>query len=73
MGGIRVAANSDVAARDRIDRQKHDADVLERVVKGLRPAEVAHPTSQVSDLGARPWFGGHIISAVQVQVVDSDE
>ena len=58
---------------DRIDRKKHDADVLERVVKGIRPAELSDPSSQVTDLGLRPWFGRHIISAVQVQVVDSDE
>jgi len=62
-----------MSPRDRIDRQKLDADVLERVVKGLRPAEVGQATSHATDLGGRPWFGGHIISAVPVQIVDSDE
>jgi hypothetical protein len=61
-----------MSPRDRIDRQKHGADVLERVVKGLRPAEVGQAISQATDPGGRPWFGGHIISAVQVQIVDSD-
>ena len=58
----------------RIDRQKHDADVLERVVKGVRPAEVTDvPPSRATNLGVRPWFGGHIVSAAEVQVVDPDD
>ena len=63
-----------MGSRSRIDREKYDADVLERVVKGVRPAEVQDvPNSRVTDRGVRPWFSGHIVSAVQVQVVDPDE
>jgi hypothetical protein len=59
-------------ARDRIDRTKRDSDVIEHVVEGLR-TERADAQTQVTDLGIQPWFGGHVLSAVQVTVVDRVE
>jgi len=57
---------------DRIDRTKRDSDVIEHVVEGLR-TERADAHTQVTDLGIHPWFGGDVLSAVQVRVVDRGE
>jgi hypothetical protein len=58
-----------------IDRAKHDVDVLEQVFRGVRPEPARAGQPHVVDLGAKPWAAGHVLSAVQVQVValESDE
>lgn len=57
-----------------IDRSKHDIDLLEHVFKGVR-AETAHAGDrvQVTDFSIRPWIGGDVIAAVQVQVLDDTD
>jgi len=54
------------------------SDLIEHVLKGVQTDVVA--TRVHSDFGLRPWLGGVIASAVQVQVLpardagsDSDE
>jgi hypothetical protein len=57
-----------------IDRRKHEVDVLEQVMKGVRtqPSERGH-ASQVVDLSIRHWPGGTVASAIQVHVIDDDD
>jgi hypothetical protein len=57
-----------------IDRRKHEVDVLEQVMKGVRtqPSERGH-ASQVVDLCIRRWPGGTVASAIQVRVIDDDD
>jgi hypothetical protein len=61
-----------MGSRIRLDRTKRDSDVIEHVVEGLR-TEYAGARTRVTDLGVRPWFGGQVLSAVQVQVIDRRE
>jgi len=63
----------------RLSRVKSDVDVVEHVLQGVQ-TEVVSGHADVSELGVRPWLGGLIASAVQVQVLrtpggdaDSDE
>jgi hypothetical protein len=56
-----------------VSRTKHPGDVLEHVLEGVHMI-VEEPNSapahtRVVELGARPWFGGLVISAVQVTVL----
>lgn len=57
----------------RIDREKYEADILERVIKGIQSEEVDYrtPSHVAEPAGVRPWLGGHVLSAVHVQIVDS--
>ncbi len=54
-----------------IDRRKHEVDVLEQVMRGVR-TEAPGATAQVVDLGIRGWAAGAVLSTVQVQVLDDD-
>jgi hypothetical protein len=59
----------------RIDRVKHEADVVEHVMKGIH-AEPANAGARgdVLNYGVQGWLGGLIVSAVHVKVLDdSDE
>jgi hypothetical protein len=60
-------------AKPAIDRRKHEIDILEQVMKGVRtqaPGRGRAP--QIVDLGIRGWVAGTVTSAVQVQVVDEE-
>jgi hypothetical protein len=60
-----------MGTRGQIDREKHETDVLERVIKGIR-AETDHRTpSHTADHDVRPRLGGHVVSAAHIQVVDN--
>jgi hypothetical protein len=56
-----------------IDRRKHEIDVLEQVMKGIRTQgpERGH-AAQVVDIAVRGWAAGTVRTAIQVQVVDID-
>jgi hypothetical protein len=56
-----------------IDRRKHEVEVLEQVMKGVRTqsSERGHAWDVV-DLSIRHWPGGTIASAIQVHVIDDD-
>jgi len=54
----------------RIDRTKHEVDITEQVSRGVRTEEPQGRASVV-DLGVRPWLAGHVLSAVQVEVLSS--
>jgi hypothetical protein len=61
----------------RLSRAKTDVDIVEHVLEGVQ-TEVVSGNVLVTDVGLRPWLGGLIASAVQVQVVrtgngDADE
>jgi hypothetical protein len=57
----------------RIDRAKHDVDILEHVLKGVHAEEPrGESDSAVLDVRIRQWPGGHGLSAVQVQVLDPE-
>jgi hypothetical protein len=53
----------------RIDRTKHEVDITEQVSRGIRTEEDHPSPSRVVDLGVRPWLTGHVVSAVQVEVL----
>jgi hypothetical protein len=56
-----------------IDRRKHEIDILEQVMKGLRTqAPERGRAPQIVDLGIRGWVAVTVSSAVQVQVVDDE-
>jgi hypothetical protein len=50
-----------------IDRKKHVADVMERVL-GVENDTAPH--TEVIDLGVRSWLGGTVSSAVQLSIGD---
>jgi hypothetical protein len=58
----------------RIDREKHDADVIEHVMKGIstEPSRMG-PRGDVVNLDVQGWLGGLVVSAVHVQVLDDSE
>jgi len=58
----------------RIDREKHETDVVEHVMKGIQ-AEPSRTGSRadVVNFGVQGWLGGLIVSAVNVQVLDDSE
>jgi hypothetical protein len=56
----------------RVDREKHESDIMEHVFLGVRPAR-GWRSSQVVSLAVRPWLSGLTVSAVQVSVVDDDD
>jgi hypothetical protein len=63
-----------MASGSRIDRTKHEVDITEQVSRGLRTEDSNERGARVVDLGIRPWLAGHVLSAVQVQVLSlSDE
>ena len=51
----------------RVDRRKHDWDVMEHVFGGVH-AEHAEPRSRVVSMAMQPWIGGFATSVVQVTV-----
>ena len=55
----------------RLNRAKTDADIIEHVLEGVQ-TDTDSPRVH-SDLGLRPWLGGVIASAVQVQVLPGRE
>jgi hypothetical protein len=57
----------------RIDRRTTEADVMERVLRGIRLAhgEIASRTTDVGE-GLRVWLGGVTWTAVQVSVLRDD-
>jgi hypothetical protein len=60
-------------AKPGIDRRKHESDILEHVMKGIRTqAPERGRAPQIVDLGIRGWGAGTVTSAVQVQVVDDE-
>jgi hypothetical protein len=60
-------------AKPGIDRRKHEIDVLEQVMKGVRThASERDRAPQIVDLGIRGWVAGTVTSAVQVQIVDDE-
>jgi len=61
-------------AKPGIDRRKHEVDVLEQVLKGVRTEPAEHGTEpHVVGLSVRRWLGGAVASAVQVQIIDDDD
>ena len=60
--------------KPRIDRRKHEVDVLEQVMKGIRTerSERGH-TPQLKDLSIRRWPGGTVATAVQVEIIDDPD
>jgi len=61
-------------AKPGIDRRKHEVDVLEQVLKGVRTESAEHGSEpHVVDLSLRSWLGGAVASAVQVQIIDDDD
>jgi hypothetical protein len=60
-------------AKPGIDRRKHEIDVLEQVMKGVRTQAPERGRGlRVVDRGVRGWAAGTVTSAVQVQVIDDD-
>lgn len=58
-----------------LDQKKHDGDVLEHVLRGVRAviADEQRRDRPVSvDLRARPWLGGVVVGAVRVSVADDE-
>lgn len=54
----------------RIDRTKHEVDITERVARGLRTEDALGEAAERVEMGVRPWLAGHVLSAVQVTVLD---
>jgi hypothetical protein len=50
----------------RIDRRKHDIDVIERVLGSVRGEDA--PLTEVVNLEQRPWLVGAATTAVQLMV-----
>jgi hypothetical protein len=64
-GGITCARLSDVG---KVDRRKHDVDIIERVLGGIRDgAGPSEPTTQLLDVEV-PWFDGSARSTVEMTV-----
>ena len=52
-----------------LDRKKHDMDVMERVLGGVREAiEAQGGHTEVVDLDVRAWIAGTTTSAVQMTI-----
>lgn len=58
------AAGSSVA---HLDRKKHDFDVMERVLGGVRDDDAPH--ADVVHFEVRPWVAGTTASVVEVTVL----
>jgi hypothetical protein len=57
-----------------IDREKHDIDVLEHVVKGVQAEEIKRASDpQPPALNSRGSLRGHVLAAVQVPLSDMDD
>lgn len=50
-----------------VDRKKHDLDVLERVLGGVRDSGAAAHSTPLFDVDV-PWFGGWTRSTVEMTV-----
>jgi hypothetical protein len=57
-----------------IDREKHDIDILEHVVKGVQAEEIKRASDpHPPPLNSRGSLGGHVLAAVQVPLTDTDD
>jgi hypothetical protein len=72
--GHRICTTGGMGSPGHIDREKHDADVVEHVMKGVSTESGrTGPRGVVVNLGVQGWLGGLIVSAVQVEVLDESE
>jgi hypothetical protein len=53
----------------RLTCEKTEVDIIEHVFKGVQ-TDVQAPRGWVAGLSIKPWLGGMVASAVQVQVLD---
>jgi hypothetical protein len=64
-----------MGSRVYIDREKHEVDVAEHVLGGVRTEDGAGVRAHIValDAGLRGWPLGLVASAVQVQVLDAED
>ena len=51
----------------RIDREKHEEDVAEHVVKGVRASYAPHVSRSVVTVAVQPWSDGPVVPPERVR------
>ena len=64
-----------MGSRGHIDREKHEVDVAEHVLGGIRAEDDGGARAHIValEVGMRGWRLGRVVSAVQVQVLDAED